>query len=429
MLNKIKKNILKVDHFLFKKFGTDKSTKHLQNIKEAKIIFEQLNQIGKEGEVKFVGGCVRKALCGENIDDIDLATSLEPQEVKKRLAQVNTTVLDTGISHGTVTAILNNKKFEITTLRKDISTDGRHAKVQYTSNWEEDSLRRDFTVNAIYVDIEGRVFDPQNGISDLKNGKIKFIGSPKERIQEDFLRILRYLRFFTQYSTSKHESEIIQSLKQYINGLNKISKERIFDELKKILSLSNVNDLFLNEQSKEIIVNIFPQFKYFMRLDNFNDLDQKLKAKYDYQSLLCLLILDKTDNWEFFCYKYKVPNKIKDKFKYISKNLEALKSKKFYLEDNLKKIIYLTNKEMAKNILLFGKCENNKTKHINLEKLLDYINSCIIPKLPISGDDLKKHGYASGRELGKKLKFLEEKWIENNFTLKQEYIEKYLNKN
>ena len=429
MLNKIKKNILKVDHFLFKKFGTDKSTKHLQNIKEAKIIFEQLNQIGKEGEVKFVGGCVRKALCGENIDDIDLATSLEPQEVKKRLAQVNTTVLDTGISHGTVTAILNNKKFEITTLRKDISTDGRHAKVQYTLNWEEDSLRRDFTVNAIYVDIEGRVFDPQNGISDLKNGKIKFIGSPKERIQEDFLRILRYLRFFTQYSTSKHESEIIQSLKQHINGLNKISNERIFDELKKILSLSNVNDLFLNEQSKEIIVNVFPQFKYFPRLENFNNLDQKLKVKYDYQSLLCLLILDNTDNWEFFCYKYKVSNKIKDKFKYISKNLEAIKSKKFYLEDNLKKIIYLTNKEMAKNILLFGKCENNKTKHINLEKLLDYINSCKIPKLPISGDDLKKHGYASGRELGKKLKFLEEKWIENNFTLKQEYIEKYLNKN
>ena len=145
--------------------------------------------------------------------------------------------------------------------------------------------------------------------------------------------------------------------------------------------------------------------------------------------MLCLLILDNTDNWEFFCYKYKVPNKIKDKFKYISKNLEALKSKKFYLEDNLKKIIYLTNKEMVKNILLFGKCESNKTKHINLEKLLDYINFCKIPKFPISGDDLKKLGYVSGRDLGKKLKFLEEKWIENNFTLKQEYIEKYLNKN
>ena len=304
MFKKIKNIALKTDRFLYKKFGSDKSTKPLENIREAQIIFSYLNQIGGENEVRFVGGCVRKAICGENIDDIDLATSLKPTEVKEKLNKQDIKVIDSGISHGTVTAILNNKKFEITTLRKDISTDGRHAKVQYTSNWEEDSLRRDFTVNAIYVDIEGRVFDPQNGISDLKNGKIKFIGSPKERIQEDFLRILRYLRFFTQYSTSKHESEIIQSLKQHINGLNKISKERIFDELKKILSLSNVNDLFLNEQSKEIIVNVFPQFKYFPRLENFNNLDQKLKVKYDYQAK------DNNGLWYFVNYPYQADKKI-----------------------------------------------------------------------------------------------------------------------
>jgi len=401
----------------------------LQNINEAKIIFEQLNQIRKECAVRFVGGCVRKALAGENIDDIDLATSLEPQEVKKRLSQANITTIDTGISHGTVTAILNNKKFEITTLRKDISTDGRHAKVQYTLNWEEDSFRRDFTINAIYVDMEGRIYDPQNGISDLKNGKIKFIGSSKERIQEDFLRILRYLRFFTQYSKSKHEHETIQSIKQYINGLNKISKERIFDELKKILSLKNVYDLFLNEESKEIITKIFPQFKYFARLENFNNLDKKLKTEYDYQTILSLLILDSTDDWEFFCYKHKTSNNIRDKFKYISKNLEDLKFNKFYSEENLKKLIYFADKEMVKDILLFAKCKSKKAKHVNLEKLLKYINTCKIPKFPISGNDLKKHGYTSGRELGKKLKLLEEKWIKNNFNIDQKYVEKFLKKN
>jgi len=210
MLNKIKKIITKTDRFLYKKFGSEKSIKILENIKEAKIIFSHLNEIGKESAVKFVGGCVRKSLSGENIDDIDLATSLEPGEVKKRLNKRDIKVIDTGISHGTVTAILNKKKFEITTLRKDVSTDGRHANVQFTTNWELDASRRDFTINAIYADIEGRIFDLLNGVSDLQNGIIKFIGMPEERIQEDYLRILRYFRFFVQYSKTDYDQNIIR---------------------------------------------------------------------------------------------------------------------------------------------------------------------------------------------------------------------------
>ena len=120
MLKKIKNIILNTDRFLYKKFGSDKSTKFLENIKEAQIIFSHLNEIGKESRVRFVGGCVRKAICGEKLDDIDLATSLEPDEVKKKLHKKDIKVIDTGISHGTITAILNRKKFEITTLRKDI---------------------------------------------------------------------------------------------------------------------------------------------------------------------------------------------------------------------------------------------------------------------------------------------------------------------
>ena len=201
MLKKIKNIIIKTDRFLYKKFGSDKSTKFLENIKEARIIFSQLNETGKEDKVRFVGGCVRKSISGENIEDIELATSLEPDEVKKRLNKEDIKVIETGISHGTVTAILNKKKFEITTLRKDVSTDGRHANVEFTSNWEEDASRRDFTINAIYADIEGRIFDPLNGMSDLQNGIIKFIGSPKERIQEDYLRIYDTLDF--SYSIAK----------------------------------------------------------------------------------------------------------------------------------------------------------------------------------------------------------------------------------
>ena len=426
MLNKFKNIILRVDRFLYKKFGSDKSINFLQNIKEAKIFFSYLNKIGKENEVRFVGGCVRKSLCGENIDDIDVATSLEPEEVKERLTKKNIKVIETGISHGTVTAILNHKKFEITTLRKDVLTDGRHANVQFTRNWEEDALRRDFTINAIYADIDGRIFDPLKGVSDLKNGKIKFIGSSGERIQQDYLRILRYFRFFTQYSKTDYDQDTIKSIKQNINGLNKISNERIFDELKKILSLKNVYSLFSRNQSKEIILNIFPQFKYHERLSGINNLDGKLRNKYDKYLILALLIIDQSNNYEYFCHKYKTSNSIKKRFKNISKNFRDLENKKFYSEKNIKKLIYFSNKDDVKDLLLFSACINNKIETSIIEKLVDYVNTCEIPKFPISGDYLKNHGYKTGENLGKKLKLLEEKWIANNFALDKKILEKSL---
>ena len=428
MFKKIKNIILKTDRFFYKKFGSNKSTKFLENIKEARTIFSDVYEIGKESKVRFVGGCVRKAICGENIDDIDLATSLEPNEVKKRLNKEDIKVIDTGISHGTVTAILNNKKFEITTLRKDVSTDGRHANVEFTSNWEEDALRRDFTINAIYADIEGRIFDPLNGISDLQNGVIKFIGSPKERIQEDYLRILRYFRFFIQYSKLDYDQDVIRSIKQYINGLNKISNERIFDELKKILVLKNAYSLFDNNTSKEIFLSIFPQFKYYERLKIINNLNQKLRNEYDNHLVLALLIVDQSNNYEYFCHKYKTSNSTKNRFKNISINFENFKNEKFYLEDNIKKLIYLSNKKDVIDLLLFSISTNNKAKTLNIKKLIDYVSTCKIPKFPISGDYLKKQGYETGRELGEKLKSLEEKWIENNFVMEKKAIKKSLGK-
>ena len=428
MFKKLKNIILKTDSFLYKKFGSDKSTKVLENIKEAQIIFTHLNETGKEAEVRFVGGCVRKSISGKNIDDIDIATTLEPDEVKKRLNKRDIKVVDTGISHGTVTAILNNKKFEITTLRKDVSTDGRHAKVMFTSNWEKDASRRDFTINAIYADIEGRIFDPLNGISDLQNGIIKFIGAADERIQEDYLRILRYFRFFTQYSKIDHDQDVIRSIKKYINGLNKISNERIFDELKKILVLANLLSLFFNKDSKEVIINVFPQLKYYERLKIFNTLDQKLKSKYDANLILALLILDKSNDYEYFCHKYKTSNIIKSRFKNISVNFENLKNEKFYSEENIKKLIYLSNKQDVRDLLLFSICTNNKIKTFTIVSLLDYVNVCKIPKFPFSGDYLKEYGYETGQALGKKLKLLEEQWIKNNFVIDKKVVEKSLEK-
>ena len=422
MLKKIKNIIFKTDRFLFKKFGSEKNIKYLENLREAKLIFLCLNGFDGDTKVKFVGGCVRKTLYGQSIDDIDLATTLEPNEVKDKLSKNNIKVIDTGIEHGTITALVNKKSFEITTLRKDISTDGRHAKVEYTKSWNEDAKRRDLTINSIYASIDGQIFDPYNGIEDLYNGKIKFIGLAEERIQEDYLRILRYFRFFTQYSQVDHDNNIIRYIKKNINGLNQISKERIFDEIKKILSSKNFYKLFTNQTSKEIILNIFPQFKYHERLKIFSKLDNKLKVKFDYTLILTLLIVDQTDNYEFFCYKYKTSNFIKNRCKNIFKHFENLNSKKFYSEENLKKLIYFIDKNNVIDLLLFSTCINKYANKVNIEKLLKYVSTCKKPKFPITGEDLKNYGYESGKKLGNKLKELEEKWIQNNFIIKKEEL-------
>ena len=429
MLKKIKNIIYKIDLFLFRIFGTERNVKFLENLKEAKIIFSYLNKMEGETKVRFVGGCVRKALCAEKIDDIDLATSLEPNEIKNILTDKGVKVIDTGISHGTVTAILNKKKFEITTLRKDVATDGRHAKVEFTTNWEDDALRRDFTINAIYTDINGQIFDPLNGIEDLINGNIKFIGSAEKRIQEDYLRILRYFRFFTQYSKSKHEAKNIQLVKQNINGLNKISNERIFDELKKILSLKNLSKLFNNKESKEIILNIFPQCKYPDRLQKILETEIKIKNNYDNGLLLALLIIDETDNYEYFCHKYKISNIVKERFKNISKNFENLSKKNFYTKENIKKLIYFNGKNNVRDLAFFSYGLNKRTKISELQEILNHISACKVPKFPITGDYLKDRGYIAGPELGKRLKFLEDKWINNNFILDKNFFKKSLNGN
>ena len=428
MLKKIKNIISKTDSFFYKRFGSDKSTKILENISEAQIIFNCLNKKGIENQTKFVGGCVRKAINGEEIDDIDLATSLTPDQVKNRLSKEDIRIIDTGIEHGTLTLVLNKRKFEITTLRKDILTDGRHANVEFTTNWEMDASRRDFTINAIYADIEGRIYDPLNGILDLKKGNIKFIGITDERIQEDYLRILRYFRFYNQYSKTKHDHNVIGSIKKNINGLNKISNERIFVELKKILKNKNFYNLFTDSNSKEILLNIFPQFKYYERLKIIDTFSPNLRKNYDTDLILSLLILDDTKEYEYFCHKYSTSNSIKNKFKNISTNFETIKSKKFYSKANIKKLIYLSNKDYVKDLVLFSIFINKNIKNVDIEELIKYVDTSKAPKFPISGEYLKSYGYVTGEELGKKLKSLKEEWIENNFVLEKKILEKSLRK-
>ena len=215
---------------------------------------------------RFVGGCVRKYLSNDEIDDIDIATILSSDEIKEKFKNTNFKIVDTGIKHGTITLISKKFKLELTTLRKDLETDGRHAEVEYIDNWQLDSERRDFTINAIYLDINGNIFDPQNGKTDLKNKNVKFIGDPQKRIEEDYLRIIRFIRFKIMYDF-KVEPTTIKAIKLNLNGIKKISKERILVELYKILDLKNFINLNESTDLKEIFTLIFPEFKNLRRLE------------------------------------------------------------------------------------------------------------------------------------------------------------------
>ena len=234
------------------------------------LLFRAVESYSDESEIRYVGGCVRKILKNEKVNDIDLATNLNPEQIMQVCKKKNIKFYETGVEHGTITAIINDYKFEITSLRKDLKTDGRHADVIFTNDWKEDASRRDFSINSIYSDLEGNIFDPFNGKKDLEDGKISFIGDAEKRIKEDYLRILRYIRFFLNYSKHGHNKDITKIIKKNLEGVSKISSERLLDEFKKLFNSDGFLKLNEDEFCREIIILIFPQFKNIHSLKNLH---------------------------------------------------------------------------------------------------------------------------------------------------------------
>ena len=397
--------------------------KYFNTAKQIFICFQNQNY-----KLKLVGGCVRKLITEEKIDDMDIAINIEPEKIKKVLVEQKIKFVETGITHGTITVLINDFKFEITSLRKDLSTDGRHAKVEFTSNWEQDAQRRDFTINAIYSDISGEVYDPLNGIKDLKNGIIKFIGDPNQRIQEDYLRILRYLRFYTQYNKNKFHDEIaIKAIKRNLDGLAKISKERILEELFKMMKLNNFSKLFEDEFCRFIILSILPQLRNYNRIKILNKISYKIKKQIDKILLLSILIVDETDNCNFFLYKYQLSNEDKKRILFIKNSFKNYSKQYLYSKKNLLKLTYLSDKSSVIELLIFLIFVNPK-KISNIENLIDYIKEKTIPEFPINAKFLKEEfNFLEGKQLGDALKKLEKQWIDDGFKIDKGNVKSLLN--
>jgi len=404
-----------------------KDLRDLKNLEEVKSIFSVLENQDKGNKLMFVGGCVRKLLKKELVNDIDIATNLSPDELKNILRENNINFIETGITHGTITVVINKIKFEITTLRKDVSTDGRHANVEFISDWEEDAKRRDFTINAIYSDLKGEIYDPLGGLKDLENKIVKFIGDPNERIREDYLRILRYFRFYTQYNNHQHDIKIVQAIKKGLNGIRKISKERILDEFSKILNLKNFYELFNNEFSCSVILTIFPQLKHYDRFSAIQNIPNKIINRLNVPLILSILLIDNSDNCEFFLFKFKFSNRDKKKILFLLNKFKKINVKELLDEKKLVKLAYLGNAAEIIDLLVFLTFVSKEIDVNTVEKRISFLDKLRLPVFPITADYLKlKYNFSESKELGFALKKLEQSWIDNDFIIDKNDIKTIL---
>ena len=415
--------------FKYKKEISLKEKSFLEIIENTKVsnIFDSFEKFSEISEVRYVGGCVRKILSEENFDDIDLATNINPKEIKDCLNNNNIKFFETGIDHGTITANIDNKNFEITSLRKDIKTDGRHAVVEYTDDWTQDALRRDFTINAIYSDRQGNLFDPCNGVKDLEDGLVKFIGNPDKRIKEDYLRILRYLRFFAHYSKHPHNPELIRKLKINIGGISKLSKERLLDELKKITHLEILEKLADDKLSSELFLIVFPELNNLKTFSKLNSKKKQIINKADFVFLLSLMIIDETDNADYFMYKFNISKKDQKRIKIIDNFFKEKIGPKTFREENFNGIFYYNGKQAVTDILNYYLIKSKKNSE-NIQRLIDFYKDKTIPKMPVGAEFLmEKFNIPEGKQLGAKLKIIEEEWVKNNFQISDKQVSQIVN--
>jgi tRNA nucleotidyltransferase/poly(A) polymerase len=398
--------------------------KNIKKETEVSKIFEAIYSYSTNSEIRYVGGCVRKIINREKVDDIDLAVNLKPKEVCEALTKKDIKYYESGIEHGTITALINNRKFEITSLRKDVDTDGRHAKVEFSDNWKEDASRRDFTINSIYADIEGSLFDPFDGKKDLENGKVKFIGDIEIRIKEDYLRILRYVRFFLNYSKDKHDPKIIKTIKKNLSGVSVISSERLLDEFQKLLRSEGFLKLTKDQDCLEIINLIFPQFKNISIFNKLNNFAERNFSRVDFIFLLSLLVIDGTDNVDYFIYKFNLSKKDKKRLLFLNKFYSEKLNNKTLSEKNFNNIFYFNGKEALMDIIYFKIFKSSKENN-KLIKLIEVFKEKKLPIMPVKANILlEKYQVTEGKELGKKLKAIEEVWVNNNFSISEKEIQK-----
>lgn len=362
-------------------------------------LFTLLQDDGGVPQLLFVGGCVRNAVLGLPPGDMDLATTHRPDIVIDRLGCAGVKVVPTGIEHGTITAVIDGRPFEITTLRRDVATDGRRAVVAFTHDWAEDAQRRDFTMNTLLMDREGRVYDPLGvGLADALAGRVVFVGDPAQRIAEDYLRILRFFRFYGAYGRGEPDPAALAACRAAAGEIPRLSRERITQEVLKITMLDRAVDIFDILFKNKILYN----FSH---------------ANYEPNALARLIALQGSKNrpgvaarlallWSGYP-ETELPN-------YILLSSDKIKK--------LKQIIMFCRAPLSVHEALYRLGRDTGEQALLVRAALDGVDDVdlapgwSIPTLPLDGNDLQRCGIAPGPRMGEILKQVEDWWIAQDFT-------------
>ncbi len=374
---------------------------------ETQQIMRLLNDDNGQHKALFVGGCVRNAVLGKAVHDIDIATIHKAEGVMALLAEAGVKVIPTGIDHGTVTAVIGKHSFEITTLRHDVETDGRHAQVEFTQSWLEDAKRRDFTMNTLLADGDGSVYDPLAcGVEDAKAGRVIFVGDPERRITEDYLRILRFFRFHAYYGVGDMDEGAVQACAKHAPNISSLSRERVTQEFLKITLSKNASEVVQKMFENNVLGNVID-------LEYQQGVMHKLieaQARYDAFMVEPRLYVVAGNKPRHYNEELRLTNATQN---FLVK-LQITQAPHFYDDETaLKRAIFYHGRDLVLQGYLLRQAIEGRDVD---EGFIDIIKSWDIPKFTVTGQDLMKEGYQTGPELGEELERRKKEWIERTIS-------------
>jgi poly(A) polymerase len=378
-----------------------------------RAIMQALTRDG--GDARFVGGAVRNALLGEAVADIDIATPLLPPVVMQRLQKAGFGAIPTGLEHGTITAVVRGQPFEVTTLRRDVSTDGRRATVAFTTDWAEDAARRDFTMNALYASARGEIFDYVGGLADLRERRVRFVGDPTTRIREDYLRILRLFRFHAWYGKGGLDAEAFAAASDEKAGLKLLSGERVQKELLRLLAAKNPLPTLQPMQRVSILAEILPADLHLERITRLVEIETANSRKPDSLLRLAALLPDDPKTARKLSGLLKLSNADKERLIEAAEADTRIEPQLAPREARL--MLYRLGKQCFRDQLLLRWSQaRDGAGNPGWGKLLKLAESWKKPELPIDGRDVMAKGIDEGPKIGTTLRALEQEWIEADFA-------------
>jgi poly(A) polymerase len=373
-------------------------------------------------EVRIAGGAVRDAILGRDVSDIDVATTTLPDETVRRAEMAGFKVIPTGIQHGTVTVIVNKKPVEVTTLRADVETDGRHAVVRFGRDWTVDAGRRDFTINALYAEADGGVIDLVGGLADIERGVLRFIGDPELRIREDYLRILRFFRFFAWYGSGRPDGDGLRACARLKDGIDGLSAERVWSELKKLLAAPDSSRALLWMRQTGVLTKVLPESEKW-GIDAIHAL-VSTEAHYGWiaDPLLRLAAMVPPNEAQMAALAKRLKFSRDETSRMTlwaatpaakADTTDALLHRQLYLGDPAAII------DRLRLALASARSREALDEMASYARQVKLASAWEQPVFPVRGADLEALGYSPGPELGLALKRLQATWIESGFTLQR----------